>query len=91
LGNNKSTNIGFDLGLFQNAFTLSAEVYKRKTDNLILTVPLPPSDGVGAPIANVGSMQNKGFELTAGYHKTSGDFKYDITGVFGLSRNKVHH
>jgi TonB-linked SusC/RagA family outer membrane protein len=85
----KSTNIGFDLGLFQNAFTLSAEVYKRKTDNLILTIPLPPSDGVGAPIANVGSIQNKGFELTAGYHKTSGDFKYDITGVFGLSRNKV--
>lgn len=85
----KSTNIGFDLGLFQNAFTLSAEVYKRKTDGLILTVPAPPSQGVGAPIANVGSMQNKGFELTAGYHKTSGDFKYDITGVFGLSRNKV--
>ncbi|SEO37821.1 TonB-linked outer membrane protein, SusC/RagA family [Mucilaginibacter gossypiicola] len=85
----KSTNIGFDLGLFQNAFTLSAEVYKRKTDGLILTVPAPPSQGVGAPIANVGSMQNKGFELTAGYHKTSGEFRYDITGVFGLSRNKV--
>jgi TonB-linked SusC/RagA family outer membrane protein len=85
----KSTNIGFDLGLFQNAFTLSAEVYNRKTENLILTVPVPPSEGVGAPLANVGSMQNKGVEITAGYHKTSGDFKYDITGVFGLSRNKV--
>jgi TonB-linked SusC/RagA family outer membrane protein len=85
----KSTNIGFDLGLFQNTFTLSAEVYKRKTDGLILTVPAPPSQGVGAPIANVGSMQNKGLELTLGYHKTSGEFRYDITGVFGLSRNKV--
>jgi TonB-linked SusC/RagA family outer membrane protein len=85
----KSTNIGLDLGLFQNAFTLSAEVYKRKTDNLILTVPVPPSEGVGAPLANVGSMQNTGLELTAGYHKISGDFKYDITGVFGLDRNKV--
>ena len=86
----KSTNIGFDLGLFQNAFTLSAEVYKRKTDNLILGVPLPPSDGFGSnPLYNVGSMQNKGLELSAGYHKSSGDFKYDITGVFGLDRNKV--
>ena len=85
----KSTNIGLDLGLFQNALTLSAEVYKRKTDNLILTVPVPPSEGVGAPLANVGSMQNTGVEITAGYHKTSGDFKYDITGVFGLDRNKV--
>jgi TonB-linked SusC/RagA family outer membrane protein len=85
----KSTNVGFDLGLFQNAFTLSAEVYKRNTDNLILTMPVPPSEGVGAPLANVGSMQNTGIELTAGYHKTTGDFKYDITGVFGLDRNKV--
>ncbi len=85
----KSTNIGFDLGLFQNEFTLSAEVYKRKTDNLILQVPGPPSFGVGTPLANVGSMQNTGLELTAGYHKRSGDFKYDITGVFGLDRNRV--
>ncbi len=85
----KSTNIGLDLGLFQNAFTLSAEVYKRKTDNLILTVPVPPSEGVGAPIANVGSMQNTGVELTAGYHNTTGAFKYDITGVFGLDKNKI--
>lgn len=85
----KSANVGFDLGLFQNAFTLSAEVYKRKTDNLILTIPVPPSEGVGAPLANVGSMQNTGVELTAGYHKTSGDFKYDITGMFSLDRNKV--
>ncbi|MCS3732157.1 SusC/RagA family TonB-linked outer membrane protein [Mucilaginibacter dorajii] len=85
----KSTNIGFDLGLFQNAFTLSAEVYKRKTENLILTVPSPPSFGVGAPLANVGAMQNTGIELTAGYHKTNGDFKYDVSAVFGLTRNKV--
>ncbi|MCO5946424.1 SusC/RagA family TonB-linked outer membrane protein [Mucilaginibacter flavidus] len=84
-----STNIGVDLGLFQNAFTLSAEVYDRKTDNLILGVPVPPSYGVGGPLANVGSMDNKGIELTAGYHKTAGDFRYDITGVFSLDRNKV--
>lgn len=85
----KSVNIGLDLGLFQNAFTLAAEVYKRKTDNLILTVPVPPSEGVGAPLANVGAMQNTGVELSAGYHKTGGEFKYDITGFFALDRNKV--
>jgi hypothetical protein len=34
-------------------------------------------------------MQNTGIELTAGYHKTTHDFKYDISAVFGLGRNKV--
>ena len=42
----KQLNIGVDLGLFKNKFTLSAEYYQRKTDNLILAVPLPPSLGL---------------------------------------------
>ena len=41
----KQLNIGVDLGLLKNKFTLSAEYYQRKTDNLILDVPLPPSLG----------------------------------------------
>ena len=41
----KQFNVGLDLGLFNNKFTLSAEYYRRKTDNLILNVPLPPSFG----------------------------------------------
>ena len=41
----KQINIGLDLGLLNNAVTLSAEYYQRKTDNLILAVPLPPSLG----------------------------------------------
>jgi TonB-linked SusC/RagA family outer membrane protein len=86
----KQFNIGLDLGLFNNTLTFTAEVYKRQTDNLILNVPIPPSDGfTGTPLGNVGSMENKGIEFTASYHKNTGDFKYDITGVFGLDRNKV--
>ncbi|MET3499967.1 TonB-linked SusC/RagA family outer membrane protein [Mucilaginibacter sp. SG538B] len=87
----KQTNIGLDLGLFQDVFTLSAEVYTRKTDNLLLTVPTSPSlgfNGTGT-LANVGSMRNRGFEVSLGYHKTHGEFKYDITGNFSLNRNKV--
>ena len=41
----KQVNIGLDLGLLKNKFTLSAEYYQRKTDNLILNVPLPSSFG----------------------------------------------
>ncbi|AYL99360.1 SusC/RagA family TonB-linked outer membrane protein [Mucilaginibacter celer] len=87
----KQTNIGLDLGLFQEAITISAEVYTRKTDNLLLTVPTPPSFGFNGAgtLANVGSMRNRGFEITLGYHKTSGEFKYDINGTFALNRNKV--
>ncbi len=42
-GKRQAMNIGLDLGVMNNRFTLSAEYFTRKTDNLILNVPTPPS------------------------------------------------
>ncbi|MBK8776354.1 MAG: SusC/RagA family TonB-linked outer membrane protein [Saprospiraceae bacterium] len=58
-------NIGVDIGFLANKITLSTEYYQRKTDNLILNVPLPPSFGyISSTVAqNVGSMKNDGFEM----------------------------
>jgi TonB-linked SusC/RagA family outer membrane protein len=87
----KQLNVGLDLGLFDNKITLSAEYYKRKTEDLLLTVPTPPSFGFngGGTLANVASMQNKGLEFTLGYHKNQGDFKWDVTTLLSVVRNKV--
>ncbi|BAV06030.1 TonB-linked outer membrane protein, SusC/RagA family [Filimonas lacunae] len=90
----KQLNFGVDLGLFGNRVTLTAEYFRRKTDNLIIKVPLPPSFGYGTatdnlPPINVASMQNNGFEVQLGYHKTQGAFKWDISGLVSAYRNKV--
>lgn len=87
----KQTNIGLDLGFLDNKITLVAEYFKRKTDNLILTVPTPTSFGFNGTgtLANVAAMQNQGFEFQLGYHKTSGDFTWNITGLMSIIRNKV--
>lgn len=83
-------NIGLDLSLLNNKITISTEVYSRKTDGLLLRVPLPESLGYSSsPLANVGSMQNKGFELSLGYRIDKKDLKSTITGTFDLVRNKV--
>ena len=83
-------NIGLDLSLFNNKITLSTEVYERKTDGLLLSVPLPQSLGYSSsPLANVGSMQNRGFELSLAYRLDSKDLKSTITGTFDIVRNKV--
>jgi TonB-dependent starch-binding outer membrane protein SusC len=87
----KQTNIGLDLGLLNNALTLSAEYYQRKTDNLILAVPLPPSMGFlnSSVITNAGAMQNNGFELQLGYNKAQGEFTWGATGNLSIVTNKV--
>ena len=87
----KQINIGLDLGLLNNAFTLSAEYYQRKTDNLILAVPLPPSMGYlnSSVITNAGAMKNKGFEFQLGYNDRVGDFTWNATGNLSFITNKV--
>lgn len=87
----KQLNFGLDLGLFNNTITVTAEYFRRKTDNLILNVPTPPSFGFGGTgvNGNVASMQNNGFELQAGYHQREGDLKWDLTGLVSVIRNKV--
>lgn len=87
----KQLNIGLDLGLLHNAFTLSAEYYERQTDNLILGVPLASSMGYLTTTVNqnVGSMSNKGFELQLGYNDRVGDFQWNASGNLSIITNKV--
>lgn len=83
-------NIGLDLGLFNDQFNLSLEWYENTTEDMILEVPIPPSLGYdGAPVANVGTVKNKGFEITAGYELRSGDFQLGIDGNMGFVTNEL--
>ncbi|MGK2863803.1 MAG: TonB-dependent receptor [Chitinophagaceae bacterium] len=84
-------NIGLDLGFLRNRFTLTAEYYQRKTDNLILSVPLPPSFGyISSTVAqNVGSMKNSGFETQIGYNDREGEFKWNASTNLSFITNQV--
>ena len=87
----KQLNFGVDLGLLKNKFTLTAEYYQRKTDNLILAVPLPPSLGfINTSVnQNVAAMENNGFEFQLGYNDREGDFKWNASANFSFVTNEV--
>jgi TonB-dependent starch-binding outer membrane protein SusC len=87
----KMTNIGVDLGLFNNRVTFQAEYYTRQTDGLILSQPLSPSLGFSQSTpANVGSMSNKGVELQLSYNSPSNkDFIWKVGANIGFVKNKV--
>lgn len=91
-----SYNLGVDFGVLQNRIELVADLYYKKTDNLLLQLPLPGflgSAGHGAasnPWGNVGSIENKGIELTLNTTNiTNRDFTWTSNVVFSLNRNKV--
>lgn len=87
----KQLNIGLDLGLFNNRITLTAEWYRRQTDNLILTIPTPYSFGFGGTGSqlNAASMKNTGVDLQLGYNKTGGSFTWNVTGNIGFIKNRI--
>ncbi|MDR2056947.1 MAG: TonB-dependent receptor [Dysgonamonadaceae bacterium] len=71
-------NIGFDLLLWRGAFNFSFDGYKKSTIGMLQTAIIAPSTGQGAPIGNVGSMSNKGFEINAGYKGRIGKFNFFV-------------
>ena len=85
------TNIGLDLGLLKNKFTLSAEYYNNKSSDLLMQVPLPLSTGDwnGTIPQNAGSMQTKGFELSLGFNDFEGDFQWSANLNLGTFKNEV--
>ena len=65
---NRSTNIGADLQLFDNYLNVILDFYDRKTNNLLYDPALPATAGqADAPIVNIGKMQNKGFDFSVGH------------------------
>lgn len=65
----KTNNAGLNLGLLNNKFTVEADYYVKKTNNLILNAVLPwymgtnGTGSVGAPLVNAGALNTKGWNL----------------------------
>lgn len=57
-------NYGVDFSLLKNRLSGTFEYYVTNTKDLLLSVNLPQTSGVGSFMANVGETQNKGFELS---------------------------
>ncbi len=86
------TNIGLDVELFSGRVDFSAEVYSKVTNDLLLQVNLPATfgDQVAGPSANVGSMENKGIELSLStVNVDAGKFRWSSSGNLSVNRNKV--
>jgi outer membrane receptor protein involved in Fe transport len=84
----EQANVGVDVNFFDNRLTLSADYFDRRTEDMIVAVPIPNYVGAAAPRVNAGTMQNTGFEFTAGY-KGGGEFKYNIGVNMSFIQNKV--
>lgn len=81
---------GIELGLFNNRVNIEADVYYRKTTDMLLAAPVPSSSGYGSITKNIGSMQNKGLEFSLNTLNISNkNFTWSTTFNISMNRNKV--
>ncbi len=85
-------NVGLDIGVFNDKLTASLEYYRNKSDDLLLSLPAPLSNGINAGniTANVGSVETIGFEAAIGYNNSfSEDLSFSANLNIGTSSNEV--
>lgn len=80
------TNIGLDLGLFNNRVHFTADAYNRKTTNLIIPISFPFNPNVNFQ-KNGGDMENKGLEFTLATKNFNRE-KFTWNTNFNISTNK---
>jgi len=94
----KQTNIGIDFSLFNSALNATVEVYKKTSENFLYKTNFPLyltggetyEGGVSSPTANMGSMENKGIDITLNFNKKLSDnLNWSSTLVFSKYVNKV--
>ncbi len=86
-----TNNIGLDFGILNNRIMGSLELYQQKTKDVLQSVSLPQSSGVGSVTKNVGSTANKGIELslsTVNIERPSG-FSWSTDFNFTINRSEI--
>lgn len=85
----QQTDLGLDLGLFENRLYITADYFKRSSKNLLYKTSLPAVSGEGQPpFINVGDLQNTGVEILVSYrNKPAHKLKYNLDLSFTTIKN----
>ncbi|MEO5681684.1 MAG: TonB-dependent receptor [Chitinophagaceae bacterium] len=84
------TDIGLDAAFMDGALTLTVDWFNRRSKDFLLTLASPAQTGYTYITRNVGSMNNKGFEIAVNYNGNKGrDFHYNVGFTLASIKNKL--
>ncbi|MBD3275105.1 MAG: SusC/RagA family TonB-linked outer membrane protein [Candidatus Marinimicrobia bacterium] len=83
-------NFGLDLELLYGRFRLTADYFIKNTDNLLYNRPLYTTTGFSQITQNIGSMENRGFELgLRTFNLSSNTFRWTTDFNISFVNNKL--
>jgi len=82
---------GLDFGLADDRIQITADYYIKTTNDLLLNVELPATTGFTSVLRNIGSVENRGFELGISSTNISSPegFKWTSNANVSFNQNKV--
>lgn len=72
-------NVGLDAMFFDQRLSVSADYYKKKTQDMLLNLEIPSFMGYDNPDQNAGSMNTKGWDIQVEWRDKINDFRYSIS------------
>jgi len=91
----KTLDVGVDARFLNNKLDLTADYFKRRTEDLLVVPQVSgllgtAAPGSGPPVVNAGVVENKGFELALGYaDNISDNFKFSVKYNVTMIDNEV--
>ena len=86
----KEIEFGADLSFFKSRLNFTINVYNKKVSDLLINRVYAPSTGFSSLLNNLGSLENKGFEIVLGGTPIQGkDFTWNINAIYNHNRNKA--
>jgi len=83
-------NLGIELGLLKNRISLELDLYDKLTEDLLWQKPTPPSSGFSTQIDNIGTVQNKGYEILLSTENVStAKFRWSTDFTFAQNTNTI--
>jgi TonB-linked SusC/RagA family outer membrane protein len=85
----RQLDFGIDFGFFKNRISGEIDYYVKKTEDLLLSTPVPSTSGYTSMMQNIGSVENKGFEFVINTTNLTGSFTWSTNFNISYNKNKV--
>jgi TonB-linked SusC/RagA family outer membrane protein len=88
---NKKFEVAANLSLLNDKINLEAAYYSNRSNNQLISLPIPSYTGFSTVIANSpADVRNSGWEFTVNARLVAKkDFNYGVTFTFGMNKNKL--
>ena len=94
------TNVGLDLSFFDYRLNITAEYFEKVNEGMLMFQEVPSVAGTYSmgssfddddtqPEVNIGSVRNRGFEITIGHKNRINEFRYSANLNVSVVRNKI--